>query len=498
MILSSEISDLLNEAEVRFPVDQWDIAGVHAWPLLRIRYGFGMLAKHGYRTTVKNGNGSRAVDVLGGPARRLVARLQDHTQNASLSAPAEVVLLSDGISYAEIGGSWMEKFCDPLITKLEQRHLRCLLLSPLHSYRVPRYTPSYFVQPELDRAAIRSFSASVPSGRLPEIDSFAAWAAARGKPGPSADWLRRACARIRHMADFFRGVLERGGSTLGVVVNYYSPTGMAFVLACRECGLPVVDIQHGVSGDLHFAYGRWARVPARGFNLLPTHFWCWDEADAAAIEAWALAAGHRALVGGNPWLAYWANNSSSVVRAYEELIAAIRNRAPKAIHALLTLQFPSQSEQTRDLLLTVQRAGPEIFWWIRLHPSLLAERSRIAMMIGGAEHVEVNAATAIPLPALLHHVDVHITYSSSTVLEAATMGVPSVITSTYGAEQYPRQILDGTAVQVHPHSLQEAVAAQARRKGSWTAAAPADGSSAIEELLHAAGLAAASELALAR
>jgi hypothetical protein len=98
----------------------------------------------------------------------------------------------------------------------------------------------------------------------------------------------------------------------------------------------------------------------------------------------------------------------------------------------------------------------------------------------------------------LHHVDVHITYSSSTVLEAATMGVPSVITSTYGAEQYPRQILDGTAVQVHPHSLLEAVAAQARRKGSRTAAAPADGSSAIEELLHAAGLAAASELALAR
>jgi hypothetical protein len=138
MILSSEISDLLNEAEVRFPVDQWDIAGVHAWPLLRIRYGFGMLAKHGYRTTVKNGNGSRAVDVLGGPARRLVARLQDHTQNASLSAPAEVVLLSDGISYAEIGGSWMEKFCDPLITKLEQRHLRCYPRSTLTAYRATR------------------------------------------------------------------------------------------------------------------------------------------------------------------------------------------------------------------------------------------------------------------------------------------------------------------------------------------------------------------------
>jgi len=495
MILSSRIADLLNEAEARFPVHDWTVAGVHAWPLLRMRYGFGLIEGQDPGAAVR---ASRALNVLRGPARRFLARMQDHTRNASLDAPAEIVLLSDGISYANVGGVWVEKFCDPLIREFEQRHLRCVLLSPLHAYRVPRRTPSHFIQPELDRMTIRALAAALPPGDLEEYASFERWARSHGHPAPTAQWLRQTCLRVHLMAGSFRRILERTGSALGLVVNYYSLIGMAFVLACRKAGLPVADIQHGVGGELHFAYGRWVRVPAGGFNLLPTHFWCWDQDDAAAINTWGAATGHRALVGGNLWLTHWLDTAAPYVKEAKDRVDAIRSRHPDSLHALMTLQFPVESEPTRALLTTLRAASPDVFWWIRLHPGLLAERSRVEAMLGTHEHVELQAATDLALPALLRHMDVHVTHSSSTVLEAAALGVPSVITSAFGAEQYPRQVREGMAIKAGIHDLTEAVRKAARRKGSWPAAPPARSTAAVEELLQAAGIALPVEAVVAR
>lgn len=493
MILSSEIADLLNEAEVRFPVDSWKVAGVDAWPLLRIRYGFGMVEEHGYRAAAGSRT-ARALDAFRGPFRRVLASIQDHSRNASLSAPADVLLLSNGISYANVEGVWHDRFCDPIIREIEQHNLRCLLLSPLHAYRVPRRTPSHFIQPELDRAALRSLSPSAQPLHLPEFDGFQGWAEARNRPAPPLGWLRQACTRVRQTADFFARILQNTGAALGVAVNYYSPVGMAFVLACRERGLPVVDLQHGVGGNLHFAYGRWVRVPAGGFDLLPTHFWCWDAESAAAIRAWATD-GHTTLVGGNPWLSYWQDASAPHVREADARIRALKAQHPSAIHALLTLQFPALSEQTRATLDSVRSSGPDIFWWIRLHPRLLADRKHVAAHLGLTNRVEIDAATHLALPALLRHVDVHVTHSSSTVLEAATLGVQSVITSRYGAELYPAQLRSGMAVAVPAADMTGAVREQSRRKRSLPLDMAAQAHSAVQELLLAAKLLRAGEIA---
>jgi hypothetical protein len=42
--------------------------------------------------------------------------------------------------------------------------------------------------------------------------------------------------------------------------------------------------------------------------------------------------------------------------------------------------------------------------------------------------------------------DVHLTHSSSTVLEAEAFGLPSIIFSEHGAELYPEQVSSGSAV----------------------------------------------------
>src|SRR5688572_20100814 len=465
MIRSSEILDLLNEAEACFPLEKLRIAGVHAWPLLRIRYGFELIEGQVKRRSSQNGT-TRSLTALAGPLRRFLARAQDHTRNASLTAPAEVVVLSDGISYASVGGSWVEKFCDPLIQEFERRDLRCLLLSPLHAYRVPRRTASVFVQPELDRIAMRAATVASDPEALHVFDDFQRWADAKHKPAPKLTWLRQSCLRVRLGAEFFGDVLRKTGAALGLVVNYYSPTGMAFVLACREQGIPVADIQHGVAGELHFAYGRWMRVPPGGFNLLPTYFWCWHPEDAAAITAWGWSGGHEALVGGNPWLAQWCGDDSQFGRETDRQVLTVMQRHSAAVHALVTLQAPIGTDHTPKMLELIRAGGPEVFWWVRLHPGQLAERRRIEAELLHTSHAEVTLATDLPLPALLRHVNVHVTHSSSSVLEAAAMGVPSVITSAYGAELYAGQMEAGLAVYAAGRPVLDCVREMAGRRRS--------------------------------
>ena len=58
----------------------------------------------------------------------------------------------------------------------------------------------------------------------------------------------------------------------------------------------------------------------------------------------------------------------------------------------------------------------------------------------------IDEATDIPLFILLKHVDIHLTHSSSVVLEAEELGVPSIVISDYGSEFFPEQISTGSAI----------------------------------------------------
>jgi hypothetical protein len=98
--------------------------------------------------------------------------------------------------------------------------------------------------------------------------------------------------------------------------------------------------------------------------------------------------------------------------------------------------------------MLMRAAGESWAWWIRLHPEMTAESDSIREVVstaGGA--FELDSVSALPLYSILPFVDVHLTHSSSTVIEAERFGVASLITSEYGAELYPRQILNGIAVQ---------------------------------------------------
>jgi hypothetical protein len=175
-------------------------------------------------------------------------------------------------------------------------------------------------------------------------------------------------------------------------------------------------------------------------------------------------------------------------------VRALRARSPGIPVALVTLQWGlSDAEQFAPLADLIRHAQGRCAFWIRLHPVMLEQRAGIAARFTalGAPNVFVDEPSDLPLYALLRHADVHLTHSSSTVIEAELFGVRSVVTSRYGAEIYPRQIDSGVALLVESdvavcwRALQD----QVSRRGAVVTQADRAGP-ALEGLLAEAGISA--------
>ncbi len=463
-MITSDIVNSINDLEERFPVDQWTVNGIRVWPLYRIGLYFGYIRSHQSGTGANSPAGallqrlSQAFGLLMGIPRYCVAEVTDRRKHASPSSLAEAVFLSDGISFANIDGAWYEKFCDPLMRRLTNQGKSSLLMSLSHNYLTPRHSPSVFLQPRLDCLKVRSrFLRHRPGPQAEHLPGHAALVAYAAQAGiasflPSLATLRWQALQVRSIADLHKTFFLKIRPKIGFVVSYYGTEGMAFNLACRESGIPSVDIQHGVAGELCPPYGRWRRVPAGGYGLLPSVFWCWSEPDAAAIEQWSPGGrnGHTAVVGGNPWMSEWQRDDSDLVRNYDRVFASSFPSGERGDvqRILITLQTGfSTAEHLAPLLEAMRTASSSWLWLVRLHPCMLHEKYRIAALLHshGITKFEINNATALPLFALLRHTDIHVTHSSATVVEAAAFGVPSVIISTYGAEFFQQQIADGWA-----------------------------------------------------
>jgi hypothetical protein len=500
--------DLLNEMEAVFPVEQWTVGDLHVWPIVRIKLAFDLAAAYHFGSTWKP-NGSTLLRTarqsraaLAGLARFAHAYWTDYKHNDWPTKKVDAVLLSDGISYTCIRGLWHEKFLEPILERFQREGASHFLMSPLHEYFTPRQSRSMFVQPHLDlattKSVVRTAIRNPPDEHLPGFEELSdLWKAKALPVSPiTREEIGRRAGMVKGLAKFYAGILKRIEPSLGLVVSYYGTTGMAFNLACRRHGIPVVDIQHGVQGELHFAYGRWNKVPERGYELLPSLFWCWSDREAAIINRWSLKvpSWHKPVVGGNTWLARWKQGKADFIAYYDKKVLEMKWSTQKFAHILVTLQFGLAPENMNPIFQAMKKAPPSWRWWIRLHPAMLDRKSEIKQELDncGITDYELDEATDLPLCALLGHCDVHVTHSSSTVIEAEYFEVPSVLTSEYGVELYPDHIRSGWAISASTaEEIARAILVQLNRKQSLTQLEPSsrsydnDGMTLVLNLLKA-------------
>ena len=460
MLKLSEYMDIINDIEAKFPVDQWVISNVHVWPLIRANLVSQMnsfLNKNlAYRaspwlTVLRNIR--RSFDIASSFAKYLHEFISNRRHNDKIAGrDIDALFLTNSLDRVLIDGYFYDKLADPLIERFDEQGFKSLVLERTcrEQHYVPRHKPPVYIQPYLDYLLLKNkmflSNKSVGDFRLNCFDDFDRYLKSLnlGLTVPDIRSVQKEVVLIRATASFFKRIITQTGPAVGLSTQYYGRSGMAMNLACRETGIMSVDIQHGIESDLHWAYGRWTRVPEKGYELLPTVFLCWSDNEAKVVKKWSkkVEKYHRPVVVGNLWLKKWLDDGDYIVSAFDSKISRMKQKHGKSIHILFTMQ----DETIPTLILdAIKKSSDLCFWWIRCHPAHAEERSNIHKILSsrGYGNVVVEKASTWPLYALLRHVDIHITSWSTTVIEAAVFNVPSIIIHEFGAELYAEQIKEG-------------------------------------------------------
>lgn len=458
----------------------WQQDDVHWWPLYRTEL---------YRLLFTAAAGSTGVAARADlrPAWQAV-----HTE-APPTAPHAVWLVSDGISYSCIGSRDIERFCSPLWAHCRSLGVPAVVVDRGRA-RAPATTePLRWVAPWAVRAKIGGLLTSKVSAGQRHCELVAAVRRAAQStgvalPAVSARRMHALAGAVLRLARRIEPCLRREQVRALFIVGFYDVSGYAFTLAAARAGVPSVDIQHGVTGRYHLGYASWPRR-RQPWRLLPRWFWTWTETDAALIAQWADESAHAAVCGGHPFLDAWDEGHLRLDSAQQARLDGLVADSAGSLPVLVTLQPNLVHPAALQPLLDAMHQCREATWWLRLHPMSLGERAALEALLAvrGVGRWEIDRSTQLPLPALLARAGAHATHSSSTFIEAAAMGVPSIVWSPYGVELAEDDVragsthaaLDGTAFAQRLNVL-------AQSPSRPRAAAAKAGSAALRRILETA------------
>jgi len=245
--------------------------------------------------------------------------------------------------------------------------------------------------------------------------------------------------------------------TKAVVMNaYYGIFGWAASSAARKLGIPLIDMQHGVAGPPHESY-EFEHMPAKGYNTIPTHFFCWSNWETDALNSNAQG-NYKAYNIGQSWAL------TNVIMSSEEgfkILPASRIESARIglldirQSLLLSEQYIASSESERPVysILIALQDEKDMVWlkdlfaepnnwqfYLRLHPATVRNEAAFnaALKKYENENANIRLASTAPLDFLLPHMDVVVTHYSSTVLDGNAFGVPGICYGEAGRWYYDR------------------------------------------------------------
>ena len=245
-------------------------------------------------------------------------------------------------------------------------------------------------------------------------------------PSFSEKSLRLRISLIFFRKKIFSRIIRKCKPKLFFLVCYYYDIALAAILACHECGVPVVEFQHGAQNDYNLYLTHWTQITKQGYQLLPDFFWNWGDASASRINKWAhFTDTHKSFVGGNLWISKWINEDFQTDECKKYNVQNIFPKGPK--HILISLQLWPDSfpEYLFDI---IRNSSPDWFWHIRQHPRHRVPCEDLEKYFLSLPNVNIEEkfSREMPLYLLLKHVDLHLTGYSTVAFEAAQFGVPTV------------------------------------------------------------------------
>ena len=207
--------------------------------------------------------------------------------------------------------------------------------------------------------------------------------------------------------------------------------------ACKERGIWVADLQHGVIADAHPWYGEGFRA-SDPEAWIPNAFLVWDEGSADVVNKWAPQSGATIELIGNPWVDRFRRRADDDV-IYQELLSQYPMRNNGKPNALVSLSWDSYNIDNGFIHPALEAYILETIdiynWSFRLHPNQIQgfatdEGDEFVKYFNATYplgSIDWQTASMMPLPLLLSRTNYHVTWCSSVCMEAAYFGIRSLL-----------------------------------------------------------------------
>lgn len=210
--------------------------------------------------------------------------------------------------------------------------------------------------------------------------------------------------------------------------------------ASKKMGIPVYDLQHGVIEGEIIYYGEKFRKNSPPEDL-PTGILCWDNPSTSEIKKWSDKKGVEVLIIGNPWFMRFIDQRDDdvLVKEFKDIKPIFKESKPVILVSLqwgLDVYYKNPGfnmVMIDELEKVILETANSYNWMLRLHPVQLRGKEGgkaleyLDRTFGKLDSVEWKKSSSLPLPLVLKQTDLHITDMSTTVIEAAWLGIKSAL-----------------------------------------------------------------------
>jgi hypothetical protein len=449
-----EAVEVLAQIEQQFNVNTVRYKGLKIWPLVRLALWtkFQHPESDITRTPSLRTHSGKATSFskIAVPYINMVRIHQKQLEALSSVAPIDIVFFSRLEDHADcFDDRFYNRHVDPMTDLVKNRYSYVKLeLSGNPISKCPRFEPTVFIDPTYFLTKESLLEGTHQSNQLEKIVEFGSLRKVvfnlSGGVAINESYFIFQARSIEKYQALFTNILESLRPKAVFLVCYYYTIAMALVRACKALGITTVDIQHGKQGKYHGLYTHWTKIPEDGYELLPDIFWVWGQESQNNIQKWHPAGcqHHKPSIGGNRWLAKWANGNGLKLDQGAESFLERLDDFDRVI--LVSLQ-PLERPLPNHLLEAMQQSPKRWFWLLRLHPLYKHQKTQVCALMNqlGIRNFEVDSATNLPLYALLQKSNHHLTVYSSVCYEALVFGVPTTILGNSGLRLYDDYIREG-------------------------------------------------------
>ncbi|MDD2983956.1 MAG: hypothetical protein PHQ74_11285 [Crocinitomicaceae bacterium] len=441
-----EIVDILNQFEAEHPVDEWTVDGIHVWPMIKIDLFFRWLRKTDKRYKKGQSLAEKGNSIL----KKMFLTLKSFFSLFILlirpKSKNKHILFIESTAYrSRIEGKSRNRFYHSLTSYIKENYagFNVLFLNSddfFNNYDQDEkicFFNKYFRALKL----LSFFKNKKLVTHLPVYDDFIAVFGEKGHEVivdlSYLNELINQIVSVKGQVFLSKVLMKKFKVKLAFELCYYSDTRYGANIAARELGVKTIEIQHGGMGPEHISYSGWTKFPEKGYSLLPSTIWLWDEVSYELINEWVSKQYyHQCVLGGNPWFSSVFNNQNKDSNEFLE---------DKKI-----ILYTLQTNNIEDFILkTIQNTPSNYQWWIRMHPTKLNARDQIIQQLKDSDiypKVILDKAAELPLPTILLNICIHISAFSGCITEAALLGKFSIILDEVGVSSYRKQIEDGMAI----------------------------------------------------